>query len=318
MTSNQDKFLIKNAFQQFCHTTNNIKIEKLTGGLSSSELYKCALNNKVYVAKILNTELENRKNEIVAQIEAANIKIAPQVYYHDPEYRIMIMDYMNYRSVSLNEMRNNFLLDAVVETVTKLNKLPTTTSRKSDIIQEIQERYAYLITTNNNLDAEMNSVISYVDSFETIVSSCPKILSHGDINPRNIFVKDENVILIDWETAGIMPKFFDLAYFSMMCCLDENSDLHILSKYLGHPVDTKNFKIFKIMKLLARASDLFYLLYRLHQQNFNFNSKISDFKDFEYYQRVFADDNHEESQEFLFAATLSQLNRFLQDVNNLD
>ena len=38
---------------------------------------------------------------------------------------------------------------------------------------------------------------------------------HNDLNYRNIFFTEKNIIFIDWEMAGINYDFYDLAFISI-------------------------------------------------------------------------------------------------------
>lgn len=49
--------------------------------------------------------------------------------------------------------------------------------------------------------------------------SCPLVLTHGDLNTRNILVGDDGRLwLIDWEMSGFYPPWFEFTIMTYQAC----------------------------------------------------------------------------------------------------
>jgi aminoglycoside phosphotransferase (APT) family kinase protein len=64
------------------------------------------------------------------------------------------------------------------------------------------------------------------------------VLSHNDVNPTNLVYDGENLLLLDWETAGPNDPFFDLAVLSVFLRMDEATCQRLLAAYDGEPVSS--------------------------------------------------------------------------------
>lgn len=62
------------------------------------------------------------------------------------------------------------------------------------------------------------------------------VLSHNDVNPTNLVYDGENLLLLDWETAGPNDPFYDLAAISVFLRMDEGTCQRLLAAYDGEPV----------------------------------------------------------------------------------
>jgi thiamine kinase-like enzyme len=51
-------------------------------------------------------------------------------------------------------------------------------------------------------------------------------VSHNDVNPTNLVYDGENLLLLDWDTAGSNDPFYDLAAISVYLCMDDDSLAH--------------------------------------------------------------------------------------------
>jgi hypothetical protein len=61
------------------------------------------------------------------------------------------------------------------------------------------------------------------------------VLSHNDVNPTNLIYDGEDLLLLDWETAGPNDPFYDLAAISVFLRMDEGTCQGLLAAYEGEP-----------------------------------------------------------------------------------
>jgi Ser/Thr protein kinase RdoA (MazF antagonist) len=71
---------------------------------------------------------------------------------------------------------------------------------------------------------------------EAPASERAPVLSHNDVNPTNIVYDGENILLLDWDTAGMNDPFYDLAVASVFFRMDDDTCRALLSAYDGEPV----------------------------------------------------------------------------------
>ena len=74
------------------------------------------------------------------------------------------------------------------------------------------------------------------------------VLTHHDLNPKNIIFKNGSIKIIDWEYAGINDRFFDLASVCIEFNLNKNEEKVLLDSYFRrkknyHKIKLKHFKI---------------------------------------------------------------------------
>ena len=62
------------------------------------------------------------------------------------------------------------------------------------------------------------------------------MLSHNDANPTNMVYDGTDLLLLDWDTAGPMHPYYDLAVISMFLRLSDDACCRLLSTYAGEPV----------------------------------------------------------------------------------
>ncbi|MDD2894663.1 MAG: phosphotransferase family protein [Aliarcobacter sp.] len=60
------------------------------------------------------------------------------------------------------------------------------------------------------------------------------VLTHHDLNPKNIIFRNNNIAIIDWEYAGLNDCFFDLASVCIEFSLNEKNEKLILKNYFNH------------------------------------------------------------------------------------
>ncbi|QKF66630.1 choline kinase [Arcobacter venerupis] len=74
------------------------------------------------------------------------------------------------------------------------------------------------------------------------------VLTHHDLNPKNIIFNKKGFKIIDWEYAGTNDRFFDLACVCVEFNLNKNEEKILLNNYFQtkksyHKIKLKHFKI---------------------------------------------------------------------------
>lgn len=74
------------------------------------------------------------------------------------------------------------------------------------------------------------------------------VLTHHDLNPKNIIFSKNSIKIIDWEYAGVNDKFFDLASLCIEFKLNKKEEKIVLNSYFKtkksyHKIKLKHYKI---------------------------------------------------------------------------
>lgn len=64
------------------------------------------------------------------------------------------------------------------------------------------------------------------------------VLSHNDLNPGNLVVDGERLLLVDWEHAAPNDPFYDLATISVFLAMDGDACARLLAAYDAAPVSS--------------------------------------------------------------------------------
>lgn len=89
------------------------------------------------------------------------------------------------------------------------------------------------------------------------------VLTHHDLNPKNIIFNKKNFKIIDWEYAGVNDRFFDLASVCIEFKLNKKEEKILLNSYFKtkksyYKIKLKHYKIIynNFCKLWFKANSL--------------------------------------------------------------
>ena len=89
------------------------------------------------------------------------------------------------------------------------------------------------------------------------------VLTHHDLNPKNIFFSKKKITLIDWEFAGVNDRYFDLATICVEFKLNREMERYFSKQYFGLSPKPQ-FKYKK--KKLKLYKDLYQELFKVWMQ----------------------------------------------------
>lgn len=314
-----NRTVLHNAFKSFLPRVDSFDIKVLDGGLSETRhKFKCCVNGKYYVACMLSDILPEREKEVRSHILAAQQGCAPTIYYHDADYSLVIMDFMPGRTISLQELAMPIVLDQCVCAVKAIENFKIGMP-PHDIFERIKGCYASLLEQQVEFPYPLAKAMEFIDRVQKKINQQqrPLVFCHNDLHPRNIFFTNQKISIIDWECANISYAMYDLAKFSVYSCLDDKADLYLLTRYLEQEPSEQDLSYFKWIKLVARLTDALVILSYLDGlKHLLATHNTTGLKDYEHYQRLYADAITENSSpEFLFALGLSQLKEFFKGMD---
>lgn len=141
---------------------------------------------------------------------------------------------------------------------TKLSKIEL-----KNLVSKIKKFHNFKVKTKAydlSLDLKNYSKKLKTTKSKQIINSCFKsikvlkkhkyeaVLTHHDLNPKNIIFNKKGLKIIDWEYAGVNDRFFDLACVCVEFKLNKNEEKILLDNYFKtkknyHKIKLKHYKI---------------------------------------------------------------------------
>lgn len=164
--------------------------------------------------------------------------IAPKAIFLNSEF--MIYEYT--KGIHKSELKSSDI-KTLAKQIKKLHKIKTkakTYDLKSDLLN-----YKKILK-----DKESKELISQsLKSLKKLKKFKKElVLTHHDLNPKNIIFRKNKIKIIDWEYSGINDRFFDLAAVCIEFKLNKKEEKLFLENYLeeiniNHYSKLKHFKI---------------------------------------------------------------------------
>lgn len=292
----------------------DISVTLLNGGLSGSFLYKIDVDQKSYVLRIQRPDLfdDQAEREFIAFTEASLKGIAPKISYVSPDHLSILMEFIPHRTLSIDEAHipNNCIR---IAKALRLAHSDTSHHLPGESIQSRANR-----CSQKMLEAQMGSpqmihkAKQLVDQYAETLERLPlrKVGIHGDLNPRNIILTDDNVYFIDWAETNRDDPFYDLTYFALKLDYSPEEEFIFLSSYLERIPTESEMKRYALNKKLHQAfwclTNLYLADYQLKKNPEQTIDKKSPLKSWRYYQTMYAEGNQELPAQYFY--DLSQLN----------
>lgn len=173
--------------------------------------------------------------------------IGPKVYFYDPALRVLILEYLPPEECPIKE-------DLMVLKLRRLYQVDTLSSMEASLpysfIAHCYKRLALSEpTAMRSLVAEAYAI---VEKIQSALEGQPKGVCHGDFHANNVIFSSGDVFLIDWTTAGLGDRFYDLAKFTLPMPLEQRERL--FSLYCGGdptPTERAHFYLMRMATLMT-------------------------------------------------------------------
>lgn len=205
----------------------------LSGGLSGARLWRIRVGGIAYLLRVETGRdaLRDPHRGYRCMALAAKACLAPRVRYADPDDGVVIMDFIEARSLTLDPVGTRAQL--VVELAQAVRALHA--------IEGFPPLVDYLEGLNGLVDAAGRAGVVPVGAFDPwprLRAVCERldpqpVSSHNDLNPRNLLHDGRRVWLIDWEAAFRADRYVDLAAIANVFAPHPESEALLLRTYLG-------------------------------------------------------------------------------------
>jgi thiamine kinase-like enzyme len=218
-------------------------ITRIAAGLSGAGVYRVEAAGEAFVLKISSEgePLARWRQKLHIQQLAANARVAPRVIHADEARRAVVSAFVVDRSFPAfyGDPRTHEValvqLGRMLRRVHELPLLPEADSR--DPVEFLASLWPGL-EASSPLPGFVGDAVRRMIAEQAPARERAAVLSHNDVNPTNLVYDGENLLLLDWETAGPNDPLHDLAAISVFLRMDEATCLKLLAAYDGEPSST--------------------------------------------------------------------------------
>ncbi|UXI20513.1 differentially expressed in FDCP 8 [Sarcoptes scabiei] len=248
----QRYMMIYPRWKRFCNRVENLKIRRITGGLTNQLYLVCLKFNadddedhcehvedqvtiKFHLTKHLKVNMnkvdtfEDRINDFIVSLMVSERQIGPKIYGIDRN--ALIQAYYEHEQFRVKHQQNPILLRRLAQKLAEINLLEVPIEKDRFAILKIIENYIgenYVRLRLDQLRDELelsnlksNNLIEelrwYGDLVRNRLQQSPTVFCHNDFRGNNILVvrQTEEIILCDFEYSSYGLRGLDLSSFLM-------------------------------------------------------------------------------------------------------
>lgn len=213
------------------------EIQPLTDGMSQSLVYRIIVAGRPYVLRIhLRTNASQPTRHFTYVAQAAEVGIAPRVYYANEADKILITEYVERRPFPTD------MIAVLAPALHRLHALPPFHASVDQfaVIEKFVAKFdAFPVGDLFDLYAEVAAVFPRGDT----------VSAHHDLKPENLAFDGERLLFLDWEAAFLDDRNFDLVIPANFFVRDEDSLERYLSLYYGAPATPGQRARFELIRI---------------------------------------------------------------------
>lgn len=288
-------------------------VKSLKGGLSGTALYKIEFQDKQYVLRLHRSEKLSPQDERehFALIKAAKMGIAPRILYVAEDNKAILMEFIEGKTLSIEQANLPENCIKLANAIRQAHQISGHPHAGESLLSKAQRCYKKVLNDGLGSQDEIKGAFELVEKYSQELSlyKYEKVNVHGDLNPRNIFLTANGVLLIDWAESTLEDPFYDLTYFAQKLDYSPENEFLLLNTYLQRSPTLEEFNRYSLQKKIHQA---FWSLTNLYLADAELkknprqqiNPKAS-LKNWGFYQKEYADSLELPAQYFY---ELSRLN----------
>jgi thiamine kinase-like enzyme len=192
----------------------DVSIAPLSGGLTNTN-FRVEVDGTPYFVRVpgANTDLLaiDRKNEYYNTRAAAQAGVAPKVLYHLPEHDVMVIEFLDGRTMSKESLNEAGMPTRMAQAIKKLNRGPRFYSDFN--MFRLTEYYLKIC-----FDRDIRIPDGYMDRMPTVgriekamsMNPLPTVPCNNDLLAENYIDDGRQLWLIDYEYSGNNDPTFEL------------------------------------------------------------------------------------------------------------
>jgi len=212
-------------------------ITTLSGGLTNTN-YKVTVDGKAYFVRVPGASTEllaiDRKNEYHNTKAASDAGVAPKVLYHFPKYNVMVIEFLNGKTMSKDSLNESGMPTRMAQAIKKLHTGPRflldfnmfrlteyylSLCRDRDI--KIPERYPERMETVRRIEQAMET------------KPLATVPCNNDLLAENYLDDGSQLWLIDYEYSGNNDPTFELGNTCQEMQFNDEQIAEVCTAYFG-------------------------------------------------------------------------------------
>ena len=234
----------------------NVSITPLSGGLTNSN-FKVEVDTIPYFVRVPGASTEllavNRDNEYHNSKAAYQAGVGPKVLYHLPEYSVMVLEFLNGRTMSKDSLNEAGMPIRMAQAIKKLNAGP-----RFFLDFNMFRLTEYYLQICQERDIKIPD--GYLDRMPTVVQiektmsvhPLPTVPCNNDLLAENYIDDGKQLWLIDYEYSGNNDPTFELGNTCQEMQFNDDQINEICAEYFGEATADKIAR----MKLNMIMSDV--------------------------------------------------------------
>jgi len=233
-----------------------ISIAPLSGGLTNSN-FKVEVDGVPYFVRVPGESTEllavNRENEYHNSKAAFKAGVGPKVLYHLPEYSVMVLEFLNGKTMSKDSLNEAGMPTRMAHTIKKLNQGPRflldfNMFRLTEYYLHICKEHDIKIPDGYS---ERTLTVAQIEKAMS-VNPLPTVPCNNDLLAENYIDDGRQLWLIDYEYSGNNDPTFELGNTCQEMQFKDFQIHEVCSAYFGEATPDKIAR----MKLNMIMSDV--------------------------------------------------------------
>jgi thiamine kinase-like enzyme len=226
----------------------------LEGGITNRN-FRVHLGERDYVLRLPGKDTEllgiSRKAERIANGEAARLGIAPEVAAGDEDF--LVTGYLACEAIDADRLR------AAPDGVGRALRAFHDSGVELPVrfwVPDLLDSYAAIVTARGGeLPESYDRTRALAGRIAEALPLSDPVPCHDDLLSGNLVTVGSEVMLVDWEYAGMGHRMFDLGNLSVNNEFDAAGDERLLTAYFGEPPDEGRRAALALMRIMSDARE---------------------------------------------------------------
>ena len=233
------------------------EVVQLGGGITNRN-FRIDIAGQSFVVRLFGKDTDllgiDRAAEHQAATAAATAGVAPEVVEYLPELRAMVTRFVEADPLPPEDLERREVLEQVVRSVKSIHRMGRITS-SFDAFGVVRDYRAVAEERGARVPDEYGPALAIADRIERALAPIPPRPCHNDLLNANFLVKDGQVLIVDYEYAGMGDLFFDLGNLSINNGISEDAQMLLLELYFDRvtPALVARLRLMRIMSDFREA-----------------------------------------------------------------
>lgn len=213
------------------------EIHEMTGGLTNRN-YRVNVEDQAFFVRVPGADTEllaiDRDNEYHSSKAAADAGIGPKVFYHLPDHKVIVMEFLNGQTMSIGALNAPGMPTRIAQSLKKLHAGANCLNdfdmfRLVDFYMEMVAKHQVRIPKDYR---DRMSVLSSVEN-AVLKKKLPAVPCNNDLLAENYIDDGKMLWLIDYEYSGNNDPCFELGNTCQEQQYNEDQYAELCAAYFG-------------------------------------------------------------------------------------